>query len=314
MGKYIVTVAPHMRSGASTDRIMLDVLIALTPTAVAGAYFFGPRAVGMMLVCMGSCVFWEWVFQRAMRRPITINDNSALVTGLLLAMNLPASAPYWMGAAGSAFAIIIVKQLFGGLGQNFVNPALAARAVLMASYPRIMTGGFAAPDAASSATPLMLMKDAAHIPATFDYINALTGNIGGCIGETSALMLLLGAFYLLLRRVISWRIPAAYLGTVFVLALMINRDGMHMGYPLYELLTGGLLLGAFFMATDYATSPVTAKGQLIFGLGCGVITVAIRFYGAYPEGVSYAILLMNLTVPLIERFTRPRIWGRASRK
>ena len=308
----IVSATPHVRSKDTISSVMRDVLIALTPATLMGIYFFGLRALLVVAVSVASSVFFEYLYQKITKKKITISDLSAAVTGLLLALNLPASAPLWMPIVGSAFAIIIAKQLFGGLGQNFINPALAARAFLLGSYPAAMTAwtapsGFTG-EAVSTATPLAMLKaggDAvAELPSLTDVI---IGNIGGCIGETCAIALILGGIYLLYKKVISWRIPVTYIATVFVLTALISRDGIKM--PVYELFAGGLMLGAFFMATDYASSPVTPIGQIIMGVGCGILTALIRIFGAYPEGVSYSILIMNLAVPLIDRYTKPKIFG-----
>jgi electron transport complex protein RnfD len=295
---------------------MKHVVIALCPAAVMGIYYFGLRAALVIVLSIASCVFFEAGYQRFTKQELSVSDFSAVVTGLLLAMNLPASSPWWMPIVGGFFAIVIVKQLFGGLGQNFMNPALAARAFLLAAYPARMTA-WTAPvlnpfglDAVSAATPLAVLKETGAAPISADYINALIGNTGGAIGETCALALILGGAYLIVKGIISWRIPAAYLGTVFVATFIFGRNGLFQGYPFYELITGGLLLGAFFMATDYSTSPIAPLGQLIMGVGCGLLTSVIRVYsGGYPEGVSYSILCMNLAVPLIDRYARPRVYG-----
>ena len=310
MDKFIVSGTPHVRSKDSIQGIMRDVLIGLTPAALMGIYVFGLNALVIMVLSIASAMFFEYLYQKLMKKPITITDLSAAVTGLLLAMNMPASAPYWMPIVGSAFAIIIAKQLFGGLGQNFINPALAARAFLLASYPTAMTT-WPAPtgvDAVTVATPLALLKAGEITTATSgDMMNALVGTVGGCIGETSAIALIIGGVYLIVRHVISWRIPVVYIATVFILTALIGRNGVRI--PQYEIFVGGLMLGAFFMATDYASSPVTPLGQIIMALGCGLLTTLIRIFGGYPEGVSYSILIMNLCVPLIDRFTEPKIFG-----
>ncbi len=303
MDKFIVSGTPHVRSKDSIQGIMRDVLIGLTPAALMGIYVFGLNALVLMVISIASAIFFEYFYQKLMKKPITITDLSAAVTGLLLAMNMPASAPYWMPIVGSAFAIIIAKQLFGGLGQNFINPALAARAFLLASYPTPMTT-WPAPagvDAVTVATPLALLK-AGDITtaASSDMLNALVGTVGGCIGETSAIALIIGGVYLIVRHVI-------YIATVLILTALIGRNGVRI--PQYEILVGGLMLGAFFMATDYASSPVTPLGQIIMAVGCGLLTTLIRIFGGYPEGVSYSILIMNLCVPLIDRFTEPKIFG-----
>lgn len=309
--KIVVSATPHVRSKDSVQSVMRDVLIGLLPATVMGIVYFGIRAAIIIAISIISSVFFEFIWQKGMKKKVTISDLSAAVTGLLLAMNMPATAPLWMPVVGSVFAIIIAKQLFGGLGQNFINPALAGRAFLLASYPIAMTSWVApGADAVSTATPLATLKAGGFIPAQADYINGLLGtNIGGCIGETCALALIIGGVYLIYRQVISWRIPVVYIATVAVLTGFLGRNGLMTGFPLYEILVGGVMLGAFFMATDYASSPVTATGQLIMGLGCGILTSLIRVYGGYPEGVSYSILIMNLAVPLIDRYTKPTIFG-----
>ena len=298
---------------------MRDVVIALLPAAIMGIVYFGARAALLMVISIVSAVGFEALYQKAAKQKVTVTDFSAVITGLLLAMNLPASAPIWVPIVGAFFAIIIVKQLFGGLGQNFMNPALGARAFLVASYPTHTTGAaFGATgygvigvlDATSQATPLAQIKEGAVTVTQNDLINALIGNIGGCIGETCAIALILGGVYLIIRKVISWKIPVTYILTVLILTALFKAIGVAPDrQPVYELFTGGLMLGAFFMATDYASSPVTPNGQIIMGIGCGVLTTLIRIFGGYPEGVSYSILLMNLCVPLIDRYTRPTIFG-----
>jgi electron transport complex protein RnfD len=320
--KYIVSSTPHVRSGDSIERVMRDVLIALVPAALASVYFFGLRAVGILIFSIGWCVIFEMMYEKLMNKPYTIRDCSAAVTGLLLALNLPASTPFWMSAVGAFVAIVIVKQLFGGLGQNFMNPALLARAFLQTSFTGQMVGWtlpvrnpfYFATDAVTAATPLSLLKAGGFAPRAAEYWDALWGNIGGSMGETCSVLLVLGGLYLLIRKVISPRIPLAYLGLFAVLTFIFGRDGAFQGLPLYEILTGGLLLGAFFMATDYATSPITPMGQVLMGFGCAVLTFVIRRFGSYPEGVCYSILLMNLAVPLIDRATRPRVFGKLGRK
>jgi electron transport complex protein RnfD len=301
---------------------MRDVIIALLPAAIMGVVIFGIQAALVIILSVASSVFFEAVYQKLTKQPLTIGDLSAAVTGLLLAMNLPASSPVWMPIVGSFVAIIIAKQVFGGIGFNFINPALAGRAFLMASYPNQMMSypttqfgvkGIMSIDAVSAATPLQQIKAATEVvaPTSQDVINAFIGNIGGVLGETCAAALILGGLYLIARKVISWHIPVCYIATVFVLTLIFNAVGGNASVSLagYELLCGGLMLGAFFMATDYTTSPMTDKGKVIFAIGCGLITTIIRFKGGYPEGVSYSILLMNLTVPLIDRFCRQRKFG-----
>lgn len=284
------------------------VIIALVPATAAGIYYFGLRALILIVAAIISAVFFEWLYEKITRKPVTINDLSAVVTGLLLAMNLPASAPVWVAIVGSAFAIIFAKQLFGGLGQNFINPALAGRAFLLASYPTEMTtwvvpNGLAA-DAATYATPLAQLKNGT-LDASLGQL--VMGQVGGTIGETCAIALIIGGLYLLWKHVISWKIPVIYIATVFILFAVIGRHGMRM--PVQEIFAGGVMLGGIFMATDYASSPVTPKGQVIFAVGAGLLTYLIRTFGGYPEGVSYSILIMNCCVPLIERFTEPTIFG-----
>ena len=311
MANFVVSGTPHVRSKESIQSIMRDVLIALVPATAAGIFYFGAKALILIVAAIVSAVFFEWLYEKITKKPVTINDLSAVVTGLLLAMNLPASAPVWVAIVGSAFAIIFAKQLFGGLGQNFINPALAGRAFLLASYPTEMTTwtaptGFIGADAVTVATPLAELK-AGTGALTASLRDLVFGNVGGCIGETCAIALIIGGIYLLYRHVISWKIPVIYIATVFILFAVIGRQGVRM--PVYEIFAGGVMLGGIFMATDYASSPVTPKGQIIFAVGAGLITYLIRTFGGYPEGVSYSILLMNVCVPLIERFTEPTIFG-----
>lgn len=308
MANFVVSGTPHVHSKESIQSIMRDVIIALVPATAAGIYYFGLRALILIVAAIISAVFFEWLYEKITKKPVTINDLSAVVTGLLLAMNLPASAPVWVAIVGSAFAIIFAKQLFGGLGQNFINPALAGRAFLLASYPTEMTtwvvpNGLAA-DAATYATPLAQLKNGA-LDASLKQL--VIGQVGGTIGETCAIALIIGGIYLLYKHVISWKIPVIYIATVFILFAVIGRHGMRM--PLQEIFAGGVMLGGIFMATDYASSPVTPKGQVIFAVGAGLLTYLIRTFGGYPEGVSYSILIMNCCVPLIERFTEPTIFG-----
>lgn len=309
--------SPHIKSGASTADIMLDVVLALMPAAAASVYFFGLRAALLIIVTVFSCVISEYVYCWLAKKPDPISDYSAVVTGMLLAFNLSPAVPVWIAVIGGVFAIIIVKQLFGGLGHNFVNPALAARAFMLASWPVQMTTWITpgqSSDAVSSATPLALIKAGSEATGTLPgYWDLFIGNIGGTIGETSALALLIGAAYLLVKRVISLEIPLAFIGTVGVMSWIFGGQHPFTGDFVYNILSGGLILGAFFMATDYTTSPVTSKGRLLMGFGCGLMTSIIRLFGGYPEGVSYAILLMNLTVPLIDRYMIPRSFGGAVR-
>ena len=310
--KLIVSSSPHIRGPHTTRGIMADVLIALSPAMIIAVYFLGIRALMVTGLSVASCVFFEAVWQKTVKAPMTIGDLSAVVTGVLLAFNLPVSAPAYLPIVGGFVAIIMAKQFFGGIGQNFINPALAARAVLLASFPQAMTD-FTMPgvDGVSSATPLALLKTGESLPSLMD---VFIGNIGGSIGEISALALLIGLGYLLFKQVINIKIPAIYVGTVFILTYVLGRDGMFSANPIYEIMTGGLFLGAFFMATDYATSPSTPKGEVIFALGCGVLTTVIRLYGGYPEGVSYSILIMNLAVPLIDKYTAPKPFGTVKKR
>ena len=308
MANFVVSGTPHVRSKESIQSIMRDVIIALIPATAAGIYYFGLNALILIIASIVSCVVFEALYQKATKKPVTVSDLSAVVTGLLLAMNLPAAAPVWVAIVGGAFAIIFAKQLFGGLGQNFINPALAGRAFLLASYPTEMTTwsvptGLAA-DAATYATPLAQMK-AGTLDANL--LDLFIGRCGGTIGETCAIALIIGGVYLLYKHVISWKIPVIYIATVFILFAAIGRHGVRM--PVHEILAGGVMLGGIFMATDYASSPVTPKGQIIFAVGAGLLTYLIRTFGGYPEGVSYSILIMNCCVPLIERFTEPTIFG-----
>lgn len=309
MANFVVSGTPHVRSKESIQSIMRDVIIALVPATAAGIYYFGISALILIIAAIASSVIFEALCQKIMKKPVTVSDLSAVVTGLLLAMNLPAAAPVWVAIVGSAFAIIFGKQLFGGLGQNFINPALAGRAFLLASYPTEMTtwsvpNGLEVADAATYATPLAQLK-AGHLDASLGEL--VLGQCGGTIGETCAIALIIGGVYLLYKHVISWKIPVIYIATVAILFGVIGRHGVRM--PLQEIMAGGVMLGGIFMATDYASSPVTPKGQIIFAVGAGLITYLIRTFGGYPEGVSYSILIMNCCVPLIERFTEPTIFG-----
>lgn len=306
---FRVTSSPHIRSGETTQRIMLDVIIALLPALAAGIYYFGMRSLFVTLVSVAFAVITEFVMQKILKRPVTINDLSAVVTGILLAFNVPSTAPLWMVAIGAIFAIAVAKHCFGGLGHNFINPALAARAMLLASWPvRMTSSAFVSPgiDAVSTATPLeaLSLGTTENLPSLMDLF---IGNVAGCIGETSALALLIGGLYLIYRGVISFTIPVTYIGTVAILSFIFG--GFSPYIAVYHVLAGGLFLGAIFMATDYSSSPMTKKGQVIMGIGAGILTALIRFYGAYPEGVSYSILLMNVATPLIDRFTMPRKFG-----
>ena len=312
MGMLKVSAPPHISTKDDVSTIMYDVILALMPAMIVGTYLFGYRAIIIVLISVLSSVAFEILWNKALNKQPSTNDLTAVVSGILLGFNMPVTVPLWMPVVGSFFMIIIVKMCFGGLGHNFMNPALAGRAFLMASWPAAMTR-FVAPfsrldivdvtDAITSATPLS--------PEFADNVSAwnlFLGNVGGCIGETSALALLIGGAYLLIRRIITWRIPVCYLATVAVLSALCGADVS------VQLLSGGLMLGAIFMATDYTTSPVTPLGQIIYAVGCGVLTCVIRFAGGYPEGVSYSILLMNIATPLIDKLTPPKIYGKRSDK
>ena len=296
----IVAASPHVTTKNSTAVIMRDVLIALLPAVIAGCVVFGLRALLVVAVTTAACVFFEWGFEKLCHTPSTISDLSAAVTGVLLAMNLPVSIPLWQAVFGALVAMVAVKGLFGGLGKNFANPAIVARIVLFLAFSSSMTA-WVYPDAVSSATPLAMLAKGEHV----DYLTLLLGRHGGCIGETCALALLLGFAYLLIRRVVTWQTPVCFVGTVFLLSLILGQDA------LAQVLSGGLLLGAIFMATDYSTSPCTAWGKVLFGIGAGLLTVLIRFYGAYAEGVSFAILFMNILTPYLTRWTRTKPLGGA---
>lgn len=305
--KLTVASSPHIRGNFRTNRIMMDVVIALLPALLVGILQFGVRALLNVLVSAAAAVAAEWLYSVVTRSRNTIVDGSAVVTGVLLAMTLPVSVPFWQIIIGSVFAILVVKVLCGGLGQNIFNPALTGRAFMMLIWPVSLTRFAVGVDAVSHATPMHQMV----MPAIPDVSlwNMFLGTIPGCIGEVSALALLAGGAYLVWRKVISIRIPAAYLGTVAVLTLVFAKAGNPFEWMLYNLLGGGLMLGAIFMATDYATSPVTQKGQVVYGIGCGVLTVIFRYFGLYPEGITYAILLMNAFAWTIDRYTAPRRFG-----
>ena len=315
--------SPHVNSPVGTQSLMLDVLIALVPALAMGIYFFGPRAGLLTLVSVLGCEVFEWGYRALMKKPQTAGDLSAAITGALLAFVCPVTLPYWTILVGDFFAIVVVKQLFGGLGKNFLNPALAGRAFLMLSYPSYMAMWIkpgthnwwgitnsvsTVTDAVTGATPMAALH-AGKLPMA-GIRDMLIGNIGGCLGEVSAMALLMGGIYLILRGVIRIRIPAAYLGTVAVLTFLFPQGGVDaVQWMLYNLLGGGLMLGAFFMATDYVTSPATPVGEIIYGVGCGLLTIFMRYFGGAAEGVSYAILLMNVCAPIIEKHTHPRRFG-----
>jgi len=301
----IVSTSPHFRSKVDTTSIMRDVVIALIPALIASVIFFGFRALLVTVVCVAAAVLTEYIYEKGCKLPVTIGDWSAVVTGVLLAYNLPVSIPLWQAALGSVIAILVVKQLFGGLGRNFANPAIVGRIILFLSFSKTMTA-WTFPDGVSTATPLAVMK--AGNVAALSKLDLFLGNIGGCLGEVSALALLIGFIYLLVRRVISWHTPVVYIATVFVLSFLL---GGSFDYALCQILSGGLFLGAIFMATDYSTTPSTRWGQVIFGLGCGLLTILIRQWGAYAEGVSFAILFMNILTPYISKWTRSKPLGGA---
>jgi len=310
-----VSAPPHIYGNDTVKSRMRDVVIALLPAFFFAVYHYGLQAFITTAIAVMSALIAEYLFQKVTGKPVTVNDYSAAITGLLLAFNLPPDVPFWIPVVGSFFAIIVVKQMFGGLGANFVNPALAARAFLLASFPVHMTNWTFAPDSVTGATYLAILReDPGFVPEMADYMALLFGKIGGTIGETSAVALVAGGIYLLARRVIGWRIPVAYLGSFIVFALLFGRDGFLNVHILFEVLAGGLLMGALFMATDYATAPISPRGKIVFGIGCGFLTVIIRFFGGYPEGVSYAIIIMNLFVPLIDKYVRPRVFGKVRKK
>ena len=311
---------PQVRAKRGTREIMLDVIIALLPALCVGVWQFGAQALIPLAVSVVSCVFFEWAYRKLLKKPDTIGDCSAMLTGMLLAMTLPASAPWWLPLIGNFFAIIVVKQLYGGIGKNFLNPALAGRAFLLASYAVIMTKwtipsamagmGVETVDGVTMATPMTYLYAGKPMPGYYSYLNMFLGIMPGCFGEASKIALLVGGIYLICRKIISWRIPVSFIGTVALLTLIFGHEGYgNFEWMMYNLLCGGLFLGAFFMATDYATSPVTLPGQLIYGVGCGALTVLIRYFGSYPEGVSYGILIMNLCTWAIDKAFRRHQFG-----
>lgn len=299
-----VTSSPHLRDSISTKRIMQEVCLALAPAGIAGIVLFGINAAALIAVCVLCCVLSEYLFQKISHQKITVGDWSAVVTGLLLAYNLPANAPLWIAVIGSVIAIVLVKQCFGGIGANFVNPALAARAILFVSWSGIMANypvtNFMA-DAASSATPLAMINGGENI----SILNLLVGNCGGVLGETCKIAIIVGGVWLLVRKIADWRIPVFFIATTFIAYLISNGFNV----ALAEILSGGLLLGAFFMATDYTTSPMTKIGRVIMGIGCGILVFVIRSYASYIEGCSFAILFMNVVTPMIDRFTVGKKFG-----
>ena len=317
--KLIASSSPHIRSNENTRSIMLDVIIAMLPALVWAIYNFGFKALISVVVSIVACLFWEWLYRKLLKKPQSIGDLSAVVTGMLLAFVCPPELPWWALIIGAFFSIVVVKQLYGGIGCNFLNPALAGRAILLASYATAMTT-WTLPTSkvdtvVSTATPLAIMKEGTvekftELTANYSVADMFIGRIGGSLGEVSALALLLGFVWLLIRKVISWHTPVAFIGTVAILTLISAPAGIdNVQYMLYNVFGGGLMLGAIFMATDYATSPVTKPGQLIFGIGCGLITCFIRRFGSYPEGVCYSILIMNCTTWLLDKYIRPTIYG-----
>lgn len=316
--KVVITSSPHIKSKEDTKSIMLDVLLALIPSLAVSTYVFGLRAILMTAVSIIACMVFEAIYDKIVGKENTVTDLSAAVTGVLLAFVCPVTLPYWMLIIGDGIAIIFAKCIFGGLGKNFINPALAGRAFLLASWPVAMTTWVAArshvglgstADVVSTATPMAILKGSAEgdLPSV---MSVFLGVTGGSMGEVSAVLLLVGGIYLLVRKVITIQIPASYILTVAVLAAIFPAEGYgHLEYMLYAIFGGGLMLGAIFMATDYSTTPVSKKGQIVFGIGCGLLTTMIRFFGGYPEGVCYSILLMNTTVWLIDKYTRPTKFG-----
>ncbi len=316
-----VAYQPQVRTTTDTRRLMLDVIIALLPAVGVAVWQFGCKPLIVIASSVISAVFFEWLYRKLLKKDCSVGDLSAVVTGLLLALTLPTSTPWWMPIIGTFFAIVVVKQLYGGLGKNFLNPALAGRAFLLSSYTINMTAAWAKPatlsspamvDAVSMATPLSYLKSGEALPVYYTVKNLLIGVVPGCIGELSVIALTVGGLYLIIRKVISWRIPVAFIGTVAVITLVFGGGGdsyTNVQWMLANLFSGGLFLGAFFMATDYATSPVTLPGQLLYGCGCGILTIMIRYFGGFPEGVSYAILIMNLCAWAIDKAFRRHQFG-----
>lgn len=324
-----ISPAPHITSKTSTQKIMWNVVVALMPALIYSIHIFGERAILLILVSVLSAVVSEYTFNKITKRGIHVSDGSAVITGILLAFNISPNSPWWIPATGSAFAILVVKQLFGGLGYNIFNPALAGRAFLTASWPSLMAGNWAPPasgtlsglptqalDGIAQATPLTLLKVnptesiAQSLNSTYMLKALFFGKVGGCIGETSALLLLIGASYLFIRKYADWKISVGYIGSVFIFSGLLYYLGKTPAIPLFHILSGGVMLGGLFMATDMVTSPVTIKGRWIFGIAGGIICVLIRVWGGYPEGVSYSILIMNMFVPLLDKISEKRIFGR----
>jgi len=322
-GPLIISTSPHIKSEESTSRIMWSVSASLLPAVLTGAYYFGPRAVFTVLLCIISALLSEYIYQKGLNKRTTLNDGSSFLTGLLLGMNLPPSVPFYIPIIGSFVAIVITKQLFGGLGYNIFNPALIGRAFLLVSFPKLMTvwtaptAAFIGMDALTTATPLGILKEQgqARLIEIFGdklhlYWQLLAGNRAGCIGETSGIALIIGAAFLFSRRYITWHTPLSFIGTAALIAWVFGgTEGVFTGDPLLHILGGGMLLGAFFMATDYVTGPSMKNGQIVFGIGCGFLTMLIRLKGGYPEGVMFAILIMNCFSPLIDRGFKSRVFG-----
>ncbi|MEW6307653.1 MAG: RnfABCDGE type electron transport complex subunit D [Bacillota bacterium] len=311
----LLSASPHLRAALGVPQAMRDVVIALFPAVVMGVIYFGPYAAAVVALAVVASVGTEYALCRLAKAPVTTSDWSAMVTGLLLGLNLPPTVPLWLPVVGGVVAIALVKRIYGGLGHNFLNPALAARALLVAAWPARMTTWVSPFDGISTPTPLaqLVPRAAEGLGAPPAYLDMFIGNTAGCIGETSAAALLIGALYLLLRGVIDWRIPVAFIGTVAAVTWAFGPLGWFTGDFIAHILAGGLILGAFYMATDWVTSPMTRRGRVYMGIGCGLITVLIRLWGGYPEGVSYSILLMNIATPLIDRYTAPRPFGAARR-
>ncbi|MDZ7861061.1 MAG: RnfABCDGE type electron transport complex subunit D [Candidatus Krumholzibacteriota bacterium] len=324
--RFIVSSSPHIHDGRTTSSIMRLVIFALLPAALFSIYIFGVTSLRVIVISICSALVFELLALRIMKRPVNISDDSAFLTGLLLALNLPPGSPWWLVVTGTFFAIVVAKQIFGGLGYNPFNPALIGRVVLLVSFPVHMTRWIApsawGADAVTTATPLGRMAESldtlGHIDMDLirelfsreEIINLLIGNTAGCIGEVSIILLAAGGIFLIAKKVISWHIPVSFIGSVWLLTgIFYKIDPAHYINPTFHVLSGGLFLGAIFMATDYVTSPMTSSGKIIFGIGCGLITVLIRLFGVYPEGVSFAILLMNAATPLIDRYTKPKVFG-----
>ncbi len=325
--RFLVSSSPHLHDGQSVGGIMRLVIYALLPATLFSVYVFGFSALRVIVLSVASAVVFEMLSQRIMKRTVRIGDWSAVLTGLLLALNLPSTSPWWLVVVGSFFAIVIAKQIYGGLGYNPFNPALVGRVVLLISFPVQMTARWVAPskwgmEAVTSATPLGRIRESLMSQGSVDlhltqqeWLDLLIGNRAGCLGEVSVILLLAGGIFLIAKKVISWHTPVAFIGMVWVMTGIFHLiDPTKYADPSFHVITGGLFIGALYMATDYVTSPITGRGMLIFGAGCGLITVVIRLFGAYPEGVSFAILLMNAATPLIDRYTRPAVFGAQKRK